>query len=127
MLSQLMRVLIFIFRVCDLWRPEHGSTVTVYTFYSIALLTTSAGIHTLFNRINSFNIPDREEFTIMTLTEVALFVKIVIFHVLKQKLHSILAELSSFALEDNDARKFVEKRLNFYFRIRMLGGFFRND
>lgn len=119
-LSSVTRVIIFSLRVFGLWQPARGSWTTLYAFYGIAFCTTFSGIYTLFMCINLFFIPDLHELTdasYMTLTELALLVKIVNFYILNRNMQALYVTMKAFTLENDEEREFVALRVNFFFRI----------
>lgn len=120
-LRQVTRVIKFVLRICGLWKPSSGSRWTIaYAIYGILFLTTFSGFFTLCMCINLFFIPDLKELTVasyMSLTELALFVKIVYFFILNRKLQKLFGELDEFALEHEWEQNLVRERVQYFFKI----------
>lgn len=118
-LKKVTCVLLGVLRVCGLWRPVASSYTSLYTIYGTIFLAIFSGFYTLFMCIHLAILTDLNQLTdvsYMALTELALFVKIIIFFILNRKLQALYAELSAFKLETNDERTFVACRVNFFFK-----------
>lgn len=120
-LTQVTRVIKFVLRFCGLWKPDTGSPWSIpYAIYGISFLTTFSGVYTLCMCINLFFIPDLKELTVasyMSLTELALFVKIIYFFILNRRLQKLFGELDEFVLENESEHRLVRQRVHFFFKI----------
>lgn len=121
--TKVTNVILFYLRFCGLWKPASSASsiaTVIYAIYGITFLMTFSAIYTLCMCINLFFIPDLKELTVasyMSLTEFALMVKAIIFFLLNRKLQKLFSTINDFMLENDGERTFVQKRLNFFFKI----------
>lgn len=126
--SKITLPILIVFGIIGLWRPKWISP-NIYKYYSIFIIFTFPFLLTLTMLINLIFLKDKEQLTdsmYMTLTQLALFLKICNFCARNRSIQSLLTTVQSFELENSREETIYQKKIRFYFRILVINYFFTN-
>lgn len=116
--DKVTNIQLFCFRVLGLWpRADSGY---LYSIYGISFLFIFSLAYTVFMVINLFVLDDMSQMTdtlYMSLTEVALFVKIVNFFMRSKAMQTMLSTVHNFQLACAEEEQLVRKRLTFFLGV----------
>lgn len=126
--SRITTSLLIVFCIIGLWRPKWISN-NIYKYYSIIMIFVFSFLLTLTMLINLILLKDKEQLTdsmYMTLTELALFLKICNFHGHNRSIQSLLISVQNFQLETPQEIEIYQNKARFYFQILLMDFMFTN-
>lgn len=129
-LGRLITFLVRIFQIGGLWKPKNDDTFRrLYIVYSWLFNFIFSVMYTAFMCANLYFIEDISQLTdmlVMSMTELALVLKIVNFYVNNSKLQEMLRRMHEFQLENEFEHTVMRSRLSFLAKSTILYYFCAN-
>lgn len=115
--NRITNFLLFFFTAFGLWPPKHA---VFYKIYGILFQFVFSFLFSVFMCINLFILENKGNMTDalhMSLTEVALFIKVVNFFVRGKAMQTMLRTIQEFKLENLDEERIIDEKLSFFLKV----------